>query len=256
MSLTVIKEQMRKLMLSTAANEIDEVLARQKKAVSLGWVAELLEKELDTRRVNSITKRIKLARFPETTSLEGFDWGFNEKIDRAAVEELASLKFVDDNEIALMLGSPGTGKTHLGIAIGVIAAQRGHRVYWSSVKRLAKLIEQARARNTLDLLFKQILSSKLWILDDWGVISMSREVSEEIFDLLDRRKHSCALLLTSNRDVEEWPRVFPDPVIANAAIDRLFERAKVVVFEGPSYRLKGRINCGQIEEIDTAEMPG
>jgi DNA replication protein DnaC len=78
---------------------------------------------------------------------------------------------------------------------------------------------------------------------------LGREVSEEIFDLLDRRKHSCALLLTSNRDVEEWPRVFPDPIIANAAIDRLFERAKVVVFEGPSYRLKGRIACTQSEEV-------
>lgn len=256
MSLQVVKEQMRKLMLSTAANEIDEILTKQKKAVSLGWITELLEKELDMRRANSVTKRVKLARFPEITSLEGFDWSFNEKIDRVAVEELATLKFVEDNEIALMLGNTGTGKSHLGIAIGVIAAQRGHRVYWSSVKRLAKLIEQARARNTLDLLFKQILSSKLWILDDWGVISMSREVSEEIFDLLDRRKHSCALLLTSNRDVEEWPRVFPDPVIANAAIDRLFERAKVVVFEGPSYRLKGRISCGQFEEIDSGEMPG
>lgn len=251
MSLQVVKEQMRRLLLSTAASEIDEILARQKKAVSLGWLSELLEKELDARRANSITKRIKLARFPEVTSLEGFDWSFNEKIDRAAAEELATLKFVEDNEIALLLGSPGTGKTHLGIAIGVIAAQRGHRVYWSSVKRLAKQIEQARARNTLDLLFKQILSSKLWILDDWGVISMNREVSEEIFDLLDRRKHSCALLLTSNRDVEEWPRVFPDPIIANAAIDRLFERAKVVVFEGPSYRLKGRIACTPSEEIDS-----
>jgi DNA replication protein DnaC len=256
MSLTVIKEQMRKLLLATAANEIEEILARQKKAVSLGWLSELLEKELDTRRANSTTKRIKLARFPEVTSLEGFDWSFNEKIDRVAVEDLATLKFVEDNEIALLLGSPGTGKSHLGIAIGVLAAQRGHRVYWSSVKRLAKQIELARARNSLDLLFKQILSSKLWILDDWGVISMGREVSEEVFDLLDRRKHSCALLLTSNRAVEEWPRVFPDPIIANAAIDRLFERAKILVFEGPSYRLRGRIKCGQTEEIDTGEIPG
>lgn len=256
MSLQVVKEQMRKLLLSTAANEIDEILTRQKKAVSLGWVAELFERELDARRANSITKRIKLARFPEVTSLEAFDWGFNEKIDRAAMEELATLKFVEDNEIALLLGSPGTGKTHLGIALGVIAAQKGHRVYWSSVKRLAKQIEMARARNSLDLLFKQVLSAKLWILDDWGVISMNREVSEEIFDLLDRRKHSCALLLTSNRDIDEWPRVFPDPIIANAAIDRLFERAKVVIFEGPSYRLKGRISCPQSEEIDRPEMPG
>jgi DNA replication protein DnaC len=256
MTLQVVKEQMRRLLLPTAAGALDDVLAKQKKAVSLSWLSELLEKEIDTRKINSTTKRIKLARFPEITSVEGFDWSFNEKIEREQIEALATLKFIDDNDIALLLGGTGTGKTHLGIAIGVLAAQKGHRVYWSSVKRLAKQIELAKARNTLDLLFKHILSSKLWIMDDWGVISMSRDVSEEIFDLLDRRKHSCALLLTSNRAVEEWPRVFPDPIIANAAIDRLFEKAKIVLFEGPSYRLRGRISCGQSEEIDSDEIPG
>jgi DNA replication protein DnaC len=255
MSLQVVKEQMRRLLLTTAANELDEILARQKKAVQLSWLSECLERELDTRRVNSINKRIKLAKFPEIASLESFDWTFNPEIDEAAIRELAGLKFVEDNEIGLFLGQPGTGKSHLGIAIGVLAAQKGYRVYWTSVKRLAKRIEIAKARGNLDLLFKQILSSKLWIMDDWGVISMSRDVSEEIFDLLDRRKHSCALLLTSNRDVDEWPRVFPDPIIANAAIDRLFERAKIVVFKGESYRLKGRIASTESSEVDMTEMP-
>ncbi|MCM2281754.1 MAG: IS21-like element helper ATPase IstB [Bdellovibrionaceae bacterium] len=254
MSLQVVKEQMRKLLLTTAASDLDEILAKQKKAVSLAWLSECLEREIDARRANSINKRIKLAKFPEIASLENFDWSFNPKIDEAAIRELATLKFVEDNEIGLFLGQPGTGKSHLGVAIGVLAAQKGYRVTWTSVKRLAKRIEIAKARNNLDVLFKQILSSKLWIMDDWGVISMNRDVSEEIFDLLDRRKHSCALLLTSNRDVDEWPRVFPDPIIANAAIDRLFERARIVVFKGESYRLKGRISCGQSDDIDMAEM--
>ena len=99
----------------------------------------------------------------------------------------------------------------------------------------------AKKENTLDSLFKKILTSKLWILDDWGVVSMSRDVSEEIFDLFDRRKHNSAMLLTSNRDVEEWPQVFSDPVLANAAIDRMFETANICIFEGESYRMKGRI---------------
>ena len=70
---------------------------------------------------------------------------------------------------------------------------------------------------------------------------MSREVAEEIFDLLDRRKHSSAMILTSNRDIDEWPQVFPDPVIANATIDRIFDRADISIFKGMSYRLKGKI---------------
>ncbi|MBK9037789.1 MAG: ATP-binding protein [Bdellovibrionales bacterium] len=111
----------------------------------------------------------------------------------------------------------------------------------------------ARERNTLDKLFKQILTSKLWILDDWGVVTMPRDVSEEIFDLFDRRKYNSAMILTSNRDVEEWPQVFSDPILANAAIDRMFEQAKIVVFEGPSYRMKGRIILPDID-IEKTEV--
>jgi hypothetical protein len=117
-----------------------------------------------------------------------------------------------------------------------------------SVKRLCSIIRRARERNTLDIVFKQILSSKLWILDDWGVVSMPRDVSEEIFDLFDRRKHNSAMLLTSNRDVSEWQEVFSDPVLASAAIDRMFEDAHVCVFEGPSHRMKGRITFKEIDK--------
>ena len=154
---------------------------------------------------------------------------------------MSTLKFIEKNEIALFLGNPGTGKTHCAIAIGMQAARYGHKVYCTSVKRLTKKIMSAKKENTLDQLFKKMLTSKLWILDDWGVVSMNREVSEEVFDLFDRRKHNSAMLLTSNRDVEEWPQVFSDPVLANAAIDRMFESANICVFEGESYRMKSRI---------------
>lgn len=93
----------------------------------------------------------------------------------------------------------------------------------------------------MDILFKKILTSKLWILDDWGVVSMNRDVSEKVFDLFDRRKHNSAMLLTSNQDVEEWPQVFNDPALANTAIDRIFETANICIFQGERYRMKGRI---------------
>lgn len=236
-----IKQQLRELRLHTAAGELEEVLRHQKKTVSLDWFSALLAREIDARRERAVQSRIRRAEFPEVTSLEAFDWDFNPEIDRAAIEELATLAFVDQNEIALFLGKPGTGKTHLALAIGVRAVYRGHRVFCTSVKRLSQQIAHARMRNTLDVLFKRILSARLWILDDWGVVSMKSEIAEEVFDLLDRRRHSSALLLTSNRDVEEWGSVFSDPVLAGAAIDRLFDRAHVVPFLGESYRLKGRI---------------
>ena len=118
-------------------------------------------------------------------------------------------------------------------------------------KKLAEISPKKASRITpehcLDTLFKKILSCKLWILDDWGVISMDRDVAEEVFDLLDRRKQTSALILTSNRAVEEWADIFPDPILASATIDRLFDRAEILTYQGDSYRLKGRIRSEAVD---------
>jgi len=249
--LQAIQNQLRKLRLLTAANEISDVLTKHKKAVSLGWLSELLERELDAKRESTLKARLKAARFPEITTLEGFDFGFNPKINEEKIHELSGLGFVARNQIALFLGNPGTGKTHIAIAIGVLAARAGHRVFCTNLKRLSYHILQAKMKNTMDELFRKILSARLWIVDDWGVVTLHREVAEEVFDLFDRRKYSSAMILTSNRDIDEWPQVFPDPVIANATIDRIFDRAERVIFEGDSYRLKGKI---QMRDIDTEKI--
>jgi len=251
MNIETIRGQLTALRLPAAAENFETVLAGRKIKSDFTWLSTLFEYELNARKENAIERRIKKATFPERRTLEQFNWSFNKKIDREKIEELSKCKFVEQNEIALLLGSPGTGKTHCAIAIGMRAAEMGHSVFCSSVKRLSTRIRLARERNTLDKLFKQILTSKLWILDDWGVVTMPRDVSEEIFDLFDRRKSNSAMILTSNRDVEEWPQVFSDPILANAAIDRMFEQAKIVIFEGPSYRMKGRII---LPDIDTEKI--
>lgn len=253
MKVETIKTQLKSLHLSAAAGEVDEVLARHGKAADLSWLAELLERELDARREHAINRRIEKAEFPEIKTLEGFDWDFNRKLDQPAIEELSDLEFIKRRGIALFLGQTGTGKTHLAMGLGLKAAKEGLRVYCSSVKKLIAEIEFARARGSLATLFRRILSAQLWIIDDWGVVSMSREVSEEVFDLLDRRKLNSAMILTSNRDIEEWGEVFADPVLANAAIDRMFEAAKIVAFKGPSYRLKDRIVLPDLR-IDSAVL--
>lgn len=247
MNTDTIKAQLRELKLCTAARELDAVLAEERKAVHLRWLSLVLEREIDARREKALSCRIKRAEFPEVTTLETFDWDFNPHVDKEKIEELATLQFVRERRIALFLGKPGTGKTHLALAIGVKAAQAGLRVYCTSMKKLSHKILDAKAKNQLPILFRKILSAHLWILDDWGVVSLPKDASEELFDLLDRRRLSTALLLTSNRDIDEWPRAFHEPVIASAALDRLFDRAHMVPFTGESYRLKGRILVRNLE---------
>jgi len=237
-----LSQQLKSLRLRTAADELEQVLTKHKSAVSLAWAVELMERELDARKERLLQGRIKSAQFPETPSLESFDWSFDPAIDEAKIRELAQLNFVRDCGIALLLGKPGTGKTHIALALGVLAVHQGFRVYCTSIKRLAQDIKLAQMKNSLDVLFRKILSSELWILDDWGMTTLKQDTSEEVFDLLDRRKHSSAMILTSNRDVAEWSEMFTEPVLASAAIDRVFDRAEIVTFNGPSYRMKGKLS--------------
>lgn len=247
MTIDVIRDQLKQLRMPAASAEVESLVQKGKRNQDLKWLSELLTIELDARADNAVEKRIKRAEFPERRSFEQFNWDFNKKLPREKIEALKNLKFIENNEIALFLGNPGTGKSHLAIALGMAAAQAGHSVFCTSVKRLGTKIKKARENNKLDILFKQILTSKLWILDDWGVVTMPRDVSEEIFDLFDRRKHNSAMILTSNRDVEEWPQVFTDPILASAAIDRMFENSHICIFEGPSHRMKGRITFNDID---------
>lgn len=160
MTIDVIRDQLKKLHLPAASAELENILQKRKKSTDVQWLSELLARELDVRAENAVERRMKQADFPERRSFEQFNWEFNEKLPREKIESLKSLKFIENNEIALFLGSPGTGKTHCAIALGMSAAQAGHSVFCTSVKRLGTKIRMAREKNMLDVLFKKIVTGQ------------------------------------------------------------------------------------------------
>ena len=161
-----LAQQFKLLRMPTAAIELESLLNEERSAASLGWAIKLMERELDARREWMLQSRLKAARFPETPSLEAFDWKFNPDIDEEKIRELASLSFIPECQIALMLGEPGTGQNHLSLAIGVLEVHRGYRVYCTTIKELAADIITAKMKGEPDRLFKRLLSSQLCILDD------------------------------------------------------------------------------------------
>ena len=247
MNLKTIQSQFKSLRMPEAAKSLEDVLAKYKTGTSLNWLSELLQLEIDARKESTLQRRIKNGGFSEIKTLESFDWDFNPKLPKEKVMQLSTLDFIENKEIALFLGYTGTGKTHIAMALGLNAIKQGKRVLCTSSKKLAQQIRVHKQKQSLDKLFKKFLSSDLWIIDDWGMISMEKDISEEVFDLLDRRKHTSAMILTSNRSIREWAEVFSDPVLANAATDRIFEGAHILPFEGKSYRLQGKLKATEFD---------
>ena len=196
-----------------------------------------LKQEMEDRYIRAKANRIRLANFPEKKLLEELDVEALPQNAAVRLPYLKELKFIQDKQNILLIGSPGTGKTHLAIGLGIEACLAGYKVYFTSVASLVNQLKESRSARTLRSFELKFEKYDLVIIDELGYISFDKEGAELLFTHLSLRAGRAATIITSNLTFERWEEVFHDPVLTSALTDRLTHRAHIINMIGGSYRI-------------------
>ena len=235
-----IKRSLVGLKMPMALEIVDATLRRIERGEvsALEAIDLLLAEELTLRETRRVKTALVMARLSTVKTLAGFDFSFQPTLDRSRVLALAELKFIERSEVLHFLGPPGTGKSHLAVALGVEAVRAGYSVYFSTLADLVGALAKAEREGSLRQKIKFFCRFALLIVDEIGYLPVISGGGNLFFQLVNARYERGAMILTSNRGFAEWGDVFNDTVVATALLDRLLHHAVVVQIEGSSYRLR------------------
>lgn len=223
------------------ALEIVDAIVRQLERgemSALEAIDAMLAEEFTLRESRRIKTSLVMARLSNIKTLAGFDFAFQPSLDRNRILALAELRFIDHAEVVHLIGPPGTGKSHLSIALGVEAVKAGRSVHFLTLADLVGALAKAEREGTLREKIRFYCRFALLIVDEIGYLPVVSGGGNLFFQLVNARYERGAMILTSNRGFAEWGEVFGDPVVATALLDRLLHHAVVVQIEGSSYRLR------------------
>ena len=239
-STVLLKHHLKALKLPTVLAECEKVAQRcaADNADHLTFLLQLVELELLDRERRAAERRLKAARLPTVKTLEDFDFAAQPSLNRVLVAELMRCEFIDRRESVILLGSPGTGKTHVAVALAAEACRRGKRVRFWRVTELVTQLLEAREERVLLRLKAQLARLDLLVLDELGYVPASKVGAELLFDVVSTAYERTSVVVTTNLPFEQWTEVLGSERLVGATLDRLTHRCHILEAAGESYRLR------------------
>jgi len=238
------------------AAEVLAVHLEQAEAERISYTAfleKLLSEEVLATEARRLKGRLRFAHFPVEKRLSDFDFDAQPNIDRKMVEELATLRFVEEKANVLLIGNPGVGKTHIALALGHLAIEAGYRAYYTTAADLAAKCRRAALEGRWANTMRFFAGPQLLIVDELGYLPLASEAASAFFQVVTRRYEHGSIVLTTNKSIAAWSEIFEDSMQAVAILDRLLHHASVLGIEGDSYRM--RAHRERLAELRKGVMP-
>lgn len=250
---------LQQLGLAVADKQLDQA-AQQAAASSWSYthfLGYLLNAELRFRHEKTVRLNLQFANLPYQKRLDSFDFQQQPSLDKRLIDELATGRFLHEGRNIVFLGPPGVGKSHLAIALGVLTAEMGHRIYFTTAIELARRMARAMKENRLSREIKNLTRPKLLIIDEVGYLTLEAAHASLLFQAIcERYEKQQAIVLTSNKAFADWSQVFAgDAIMASAALDRLLHRSTVINIRGDSYRLREKRQANALLPKEVPAQP-